>query len=62
MGRETDTACLLECREEEASSINTVLLLRVCIKSKTTVENPIPEKKQKVTILQTKIIDDFNKR
>jgi len=47
---------------EEASSTNRALLLRVCIKSKTIVENPIPEKKQKVTILQTKITYDFNKR
>lgn len=43
---ETNTACLLESKRE-LSPTNTECCLSICIKSKTTVENCIPEKKQK---------------
>lgn len=51
----------IRMKKREPSPTNTEYCLSVYIKSKTTVENCIPEK-QKVTSLQTNITGDFNKR
>lgn len=50
-GRETDTACLLECGKE--AFFPRALLLRVCIKSKTKLKIVFLRRSKKGTILQT---------